>query len=58
MPLFIVNEALKTGQLIPILTEYSLPKHAIYAVCPTRQHVPSKVSTFITFIEAHLQHLK
>ncbi|WP_299493911.1 LysR family transcriptional regulator [uncultured Shewanella sp.] len=57
MPLFIVNEALKTGQLIPLLTDYSLPEHAIYAVYSTRQHLPHKVSVFIDFIEKHLQDL-
>ncbi|WP_298771121.1 LysR family transcriptional regulator [uncultured Shewanella sp.] len=57
MPLFIVEQALKTGQLVPLLTEYSLPKHGIYAVYSTRRHIPSKVSTFINFMEQHLQDL-
>lgn len=58
MPLFIVNEALKTGQLVPLLTEYSLPEHAIYAVYSARQHLPHKVRVFIEFIQLQLGSLK
>ncbi|WP_299003272.1 LysR family transcriptional regulator [uncultured Shewanella sp.] len=57
MPLFIVNEAIKTKQLVPLLTDYALPEHGIYAVYSTRQHIPSKVSTFINFMQQHLQDL-
>ncbi|MCL1125099.1 LysR family transcriptional regulator [Shewanella surugensis] len=54
MPIFIVNDALKTGKLVPLLTEYSLPKHAIYAVFSARKHLPTKVSTFIDYLQPHL----
>ncbi len=51
MPIFIIADALKSGQLVPLLEEYKLPDHAIYAVYPERKHLPEKVNVFIYFLQ-------
>jgi len=54
MPTFIVANALKSGELIPLLENYQLPNHAIYAVYPERKHLPEKVNVFIQFLQNRL----
>ncbi|QUM85943.1 LysR family transcriptional regulator [Moritella sp. 28] len=54
MPTFIVAEHLKSNKLISIMDEYTLPKHAIYAVYPERKHLPEKVRVFIEFMHNKL----
>ncbi|WCE32281.1 LysR family transcriptional regulator [Vibrio sp. SCSIO 43137] len=54
MPTFIVSDYLSDGRLVPLLEEYSLPDHAIYAVYPERKHLPEKVKVFIEFMKNKL----
>ncbi|MHA2938968.1 LysR family transcriptional regulator [Vibrio sp. RC27] len=54
MPTFIISEHLSNGTLIPLLEEFTLPEHAIYAVYPERKHLPEKVSVFIHFLKEKL----
>lgn len=54
MPTFIVADYLKSNQLVSIMEDYSLPKHAIYAVYPERKHLPEKVRVFIEFMDKKL----
>lgn len=54
MPTFIVSEHLVKGRLIPLLEDFSLPEHAIYAVYPERKHLPEKVKVFIDFMKQKL----
>ncbi|MCE0492899.1 LysR family transcriptional regulator [Vibrio salinus] len=54
LPTFIVSDYLANGTLIPLLPEYTLPDHAIYAVYPERKHLPEKVRVFIEFIQKKL----
>lgn len=51
MPLFLVSSALEKGELVPILSDYALPVHAIYAVYPQRKHLPEKVRVFIEHLQ-------
>ncbi|GLT20055.1 transcriptional regulator [Vibrio zhanjiangensis] len=50
MPTFLISKDIKLGQLQPIMTQYTLPVHAIYAVFPDKRHLPLKVRTFIDFL--------
>lgn len=54
MPTFIVAEHLKSKALISLMPDYTLPKHAIYAVYPERKHLPEKVRVFIEFMSNKL----
>lgn len=52
MPTFIVGPALASGKLIPLMPEYSLPLHSIYAVFSERKYLPAKVRVFLEFLKA------
>ncbi|MGH6627818.1 MAG: substrate binding domain-containing protein, partial [Burkholderiaceae bacterium] len=47
-------EALRTGQLVRVLPEWSLPQGGVYAVYPPGRHVQAKVRAFIDFYAAFL----
>lgn len=60
MPLFLVEPELACGTLVPILEDYTLPEHSIYAVYPERTFMPAKLRVFIAYLEEKLsakQHL-
>lgn len=50
LPCFIAAPYLQNGSLVPLLTEYSLPQHAIYAVYPNRSYLPHKTRVMIDFL--------
>jgi DNA-binding transcriptional LysR family regulator len=50
LPTFLVSKDILSGKLLPIMTPYSLPEHAIYAVFPERKHLPHKVRAFMEFV--------
>lgn len=52
---FSVAEALRTGQLVRLLPQWSLPQGGVYAVLPPGRHVPAKVRAFIDFYRAFLE---
>lgn len=49
-PGFIGAEAIKQGQLIPILTDYTLPAGAIYAIYPTQRYLPQRIRVLIDYL--------
>jgi DNA-binding transcriptional LysR family regulator len=50
-PEFIIANAMHSGELVPILTDYSTRLGGgIYAVYPERRHLPTKVRLFIDFL--------
>ncbi|OSQ39871.1 LysR family transcriptional regulator [Thalassospira mesophila] len=50
-PEFIIAEALHSGELVPVMPEYSTRLGGgIYAVYPERRHLPTKVRLFIDFL--------
>ncbi|WP_163577085.1 LysR family transcriptional regulator [Halomonas faecis] len=50
----IVGEALASGRLHEVLSDWRLPNIAVHAVIPARQHTPLKVSAFIDFLVERL----
>ena len=49
-PTFMVGEDLATGALVELLPEFRSLELGIYAVYPTRKHVPRKVRVLIEFL--------
>lgn len=49
-PSFFVKDALASGELIEILSEYKQKPLDIYVVYPNRRHLPAKVRAFIEFL--------
>ena len=49
-PAFFVKEALASGELVEILSEYKQKPLDIYVVYPNRRHLPAKVRAFIEFL--------
>ncbi len=53
-PGFIAAEYLKNGQMEAILTDWSLPKGALYFVTPTTRTRPGKIEALATFMAENL----
>jgi DNA-binding transcriptional LysR family regulator len=49
-PTFIAHEAIKAGDLVPILTEHAWPGATAYAVYPPARHLSHRVRAFIDFL--------
>ncbi len=49
-PDFIVGPELAQGRLVRVLESYEAPVSPIYAVYPSRRHLPAKVRTFVDFL--------
>ena len=49
-PTFIASEALRLGNLVPILTAYEWPVSPAYAVYPPTRHLSYRVRAFIDFL--------
>lgn len=47
--------AVKTGKLVQLMPQWSLPKGGIYAVLPPGRHVPAKVRAFIDFYKEFIR---
>jgi DNA-binding transcriptional LysR family regulator len=45
-----IVDDLNEGRLVPVLTDYPPPGHAIYALYPHSQHAPPRVRVFIDFL--------
>lgn len=54
LPTFIAGKDISSGRLQLVLSDFSLPTHAVYAVFPERKHVPLKVRAFIDFVSERL----
>lgn len=51
LPDFTVHQALTTGELIPILSNYQLTPLGIYVIYPSKRFLPKKTELFITFLQ-------
>lgn len=49
-PTFIAGDAIRRGELVPILTEYEWPVLPAYAVYPPTRHLSYRVREFIDFL--------
>ena len=54
LPWYVAFDAVAQGAVQPLLTDFALPVQEIHAVFPSPKLVPSKVSTFIAFLQESL----
>jgi DNA-binding transcriptional LysR family regulator len=51
LPWYVAFDAVREGRVTPLLTDFALPVQEMHAVFPSPKLVPSKVSSFITFLQ-------
>jgi DNA-binding transcriptional LysR family regulator len=51
LPTRIVQEETNEKRLIPILSDYSLPKATLFAIYPSRQWMPRKLKVFVEYLD-------
>lgn len=56
-PTYVIHDDIVAGRLVPILSDWSLPRLEINLVYPSRHHLPAKTRVFIDFIVKEFQHL-
>lgn len=49
-PTFMIDQHLRSGQLVALLDGYTSPELGIYAVYPSRTHLPPKVRAMLDFL--------
>ncbi|MBS0446706.1 MAG: LysR family transcriptional regulator [Proteobacteria bacterium] len=54
LPWYVAQESVDAGTVRPLLTDHALPVQEMHAVFPSPKLVPSKVSTFIAFLQEEL----
>ena len=53
-PTFYLQDALRSGRLVRVLTDHTWPELAAYAVYPPTRHLSSRVRAFIDFVAERL----
>ena len=54
MPWYVARESVNTGAVLPVLRDHLLPIQEMHAVFPSPKLVPSKVASFISFLQQAL----
>lgn len=49
-PTYIIHEDIVNGRLVPVLTDWELPRLTMNIAYPTRRHLPAKVRCFVDFL--------
>jgi DNA-binding transcriptional LysR family regulator len=49
-PMYIIHDDVVAGRLVPLLTDWELPRLTINIAYPTRRHLPAKVRAFVDFL--------
>jgi DNA-binding transcriptional LysR family regulator len=49
-PTFIAGDAVRRGELVPVLTHYTWPSSPAYAVYPPTRHLSFRVRTLIDYL--------
>lgn len=57
-PTFMIDQYLRSGQLVPLLTEYTSPELGIYAVYPSRAHLPAKMRAMLDFLSEAFEQVR
>jgi DNA-binding transcriptional LysR family regulator len=55
LPWYVAQESIDSGAVVPLLTEHALPAQEMHAVFPSPKLVPSKVTTFIAFLQQRFE---
>jgi DNA-binding transcriptional LysR family regulator len=51
LPRYVAHESLRSGAIVPLLSDWSLPSQEIHAVYPSPRLVPAKVRGFIDWLQ-------
>ena len=51
LPWYVAHASVRDGSIVPLLTDFALPVQEMHAVFPSPKLVPSKVTTFIGFLQ-------
>ncbi len=51
LPCYVAHESLKSGAVLPLLTQWTLPSQEIHAVYTSPRLVPAKVSGFVAWLQ-------
>ena len=54
LPWYVARESVAEGRLQPLMTDHALPAQDVHAVFPSPRQVPSKVTSFIGFLQQAL----
>ena len=54
LPWYVARESVADGSIRPVLEGYALPSQELHAVYPSPKLVPTKVATFIAFLQGAL----
>jgi DNA-binding transcriptional LysR family regulator len=54
LPWYVARESVADGSVVQVLADHSLPTQEVHAVFPSPKFVPSKVTTFIAFLQQAL----
>lgn len=54
-PMFIASQAIRSGNLVPILTDYDWPASPAYVLYPPTRHLSFRVRAFIDFLVERFQ---
>lgn len=57
-PTFMLSEHIRNGKLVPIMPDYTPTELGIYAVYPSRTHLPAKVRATIDFLVHAFEEVK
>ncbi|HIE0967678.1 TPA: LysR family transcriptional regulator [Proteus mirabilis] len=51
LPHFITQTTSQGRELVPLLTQFDLPDHFIYAIYPDKKYLPRKITLFVEFLK-------
>jgi len=54
LPWYVAHESVQSGAVQPVLGDWALPSQEIHSVYPSPRQVPSKVSSFIVWLQSQL----
>jgi DNA-binding transcriptional LysR family regulator len=55
LPHYVARDSLADGSVVPVMEDHGLPAQEVHAVFPSPKLVPSKVTSFIGFLQRALQ---
>jgi DNA-binding transcriptional LysR family regulator len=55
LPHYVARDSLADGSVVPVMSDHGLPAQEVHAVFPSPKLVPSKVTSFIDFLQRTLQ---
>lgn len=56
-PSFLMADEFKSGSLVPLLGEFLSAEYSIDALYPNREHLPTKVRTFIEIVAKNFKQI-